>query len=125
VFGFFTGLHALARFPLGDKLILRAWGGPAVDLRIVTLATDYSGDLTGIPETDTQIQTDAVRDYFWSAGRWFLPVLGAGIDYGINEKFLLGLEFRTWFPLYRLWTGEDLPPIEGWRFGLGFRVTVR
>jgi hypothetical protein len=126
VFGFLTGLHALARFPLGDQFILRAYGGPGMDLRIITLALDlHPDDLTGDPETDAQIQTDAVRDYFWGRGRWFLPVLGAGFDYRLNEKFLVGLDFRTWFPLYKAWTKEDLPPIEGWRFGLGLRFTLR
>ncbi|MDR1100484.1 MAG: hypothetical protein LBL28_08400 [Treponema sp.] len=126
VFGFLTGFHALARFPLGDKFVLRAYGGPDMDLRIISLAADlHPDDLTGIRETDAQMQTDAVRDYFWARGRWFLPALGMGADYRINEKFLVGLDFRTWFPLYRLWTGETLPPMEGWRFGLGVRVTVQ
>jgi hypothetical protein len=125
VLGILTGIQALARFPLGDKFILRASGGLAMDFRIITLATDYPDDITGLPETDARIQTDAVRDYFWGRGRWLLPVLGTGFDYRINEKFFAGLDFRTWFPLYRLWTGEELPPIEGWRFGLGLRVTVR
>ncbi|MDR2257580.1 MAG: hypothetical protein LBE14_00370 [Treponema sp.] len=126
VFGFLTGLHALARFFPMDNLILRAYGGPDMDLRIITLAADlHPDDFSGLPETDAQIQTDAVREYFWEQGRWFLPVIGVGIDYGVNEKFLIGLDFRTWFPLYRTWSGEDLPPMEGWRFGLGLRITLR
>jgi hypothetical protein len=126
VFGFLTGLHVLARFSPVDNLTLRAYGGPDMDLRIITLAADlHPDDFSGLPETDAQIQTDAVREYFWEQGRWFLPVLGVGADYGVNEKFLIGLDFRTWFPLYRAWSGEDLPPVEGWRFGLGLRVTVK
>jgi hypothetical protein len=126
VFGFLTGIHALGRFSPMDNLTLRAYGGPGLDLRIITLAADlHPDDFSGLPETDAQIQTDAVREYFWGQGRWFLPVLGAGIDYGINEKFLLGLDFRVWFPLYRTWSGEDLPPLEGWRFGVGMRATLR
>jgi hypothetical protein len=126
VFGFFTGFHALARFPLGNQFVFRAYGGPDMDFRIITLALDlHTDDFSGLPETDAQIQTDAVREYFWEQGRWFLPVAGVGIDYGVNEKFLAGLDFRTWFPLYRLWSGEDLPPVEGWRFGIGIRITLR
>jgi hypothetical protein len=126
VFGFLTGFHALARFTLPYGLTLRAYGGPDMDLRVITLAADlHSDDFTGLPKTDARIQTDAVREYFWAQGRWFLPVLGVGADYEINEKFLIGLDFRTWFPLYRLWSGETLPPVEGWRFGLGVRATVR
>jgi hypothetical protein len=126
VFGFLTGIHGLARFPLGNQFALRVSGGPDLDLRVITLAADlHPDDFSGLPETDAQIQTDAVRDYFWGQGRWFLPVLGVGLDYVINEKYLVGLDFRTWFPLYRTWSGEDLPPIEGWRFGLGLRITLR
>jgi hypothetical protein len=126
VFGILTGVQALARFSLLDNLTLRAYGGPAADFRIITLALDlHPDDFSGLPETDAQIQADAVREYFWSRGRWFLPVVGAGIDYEINEKFLIGLDFRTWFPLYKLWSGENLPPLEGWRFGVGMRVTLK
>jgi hypothetical protein len=126
VFGFLTGFHALFRVPLGGPASLRLYGGPNMDFRIITLAADlHPDDFSGLPETDAQIQTNAVRDYFWGQGRWFLPVLGLGIDYGINEKFLVGLDFRTWFPLYKLWSGEELPSVEGWRFGLGLRITTR
>jgi hypothetical protein len=124
VFGIVTGIQALARFPLGDKFALRANGGFGMDFRIITLAAKHPDDLTGKPETDAQIQTDAVRDYFWGQGRWFLPVLGTGFDYRINKKFFAGLDFRTWFPLYRLWTKEELPPMEGWRFSVGLRITM-
>jgi hypothetical protein len=126
VWDFITGLQVLAKFSPLEKLTLRAYGGPSADLRIIALAPDlHPDDFSGKPESDAQIQTDAVREYFWSQGRWFLPVAGVGADFPINEKFLLGLDFRTWFPLYRLWSGEDLPPIEGWRFGVGVRITIR
>jgi hypothetical protein len=125
VFGILTGIQVLASFPLGEQFVFRGYGGPAMDLRIITLAADlHPDDLSGLPETDAQIQTDAVREYFWGRGRWFLPVLGTGFDYRINEKFLIGLDFRTWFPLYKVWSGEELPPLEGWRFGLGLRFTL-
>jgi hypothetical protein len=103
------------------------YGGPAADLRIVTLAIglNHPADFTGDIETDAQLQTDAIRRYFWSQGRWFFPVLGAGMDFPINEKFLLGFDLRVWFPLYRLWTDKHLPAIDGWRFGAGFRITPR
>jgi hypothetical protein len=126
VFGFFTGLQALARFPLNDIVSIRAYGGPAMDLRVVTLAADlHPDDFTDNPETDAKTQTDSVREYFWGDGRWFMPVLGGGADFSLNERFLLGIDMRVWFPIYRLWTGEDLPGIEGWRFGIGLRVTPR
>ncbi|MDR1318295.1 MAG: hypothetical protein LBJ90_01605 [Treponema sp.] len=126
VFGFFTGLQALVHFPLNDIVSFRAYGGPAADFRAITLAADlHPDDFTGNPESDAGMQTDSVREYFWDRGRWFMPVLGGGADFSLNEKFLLGIDARIWFPVYRLWTDEDLPGIEGWRFGIGLRVTPR
>jgi hypothetical protein len=126
VFGSLLGIQAVGRFPLSQRFTVRAYGGPAADLRIITLAADLNPrDTTGGLDTNARLQTDAVQEYFWGKGRWFLPVIGAGLDYTINEKFLLGLDFRTWFPLYRAWSGEDLPAVEGWRFGMGLRFTIR
>ncbi|MDR2160392.1 MAG: hypothetical protein LBP23_10045 [Treponema sp.] len=126
VFGTLLGIQAVGRFPLSEKFTARAYGGPAADLRIITLAADLNPrDTIGPLDTNAQLQTDAVREYFWGKGRWFMPVIGGGIDYTINEKFLLGLDFRTWFPLYRIWSGENLPAVEGWRFGAGLRFTIR
>jgi hypothetical protein len=126
VFGSVLGLQTLALFDITPAIDVRAYGGVAADLRVVLLAEDLnSTDFTGIPETDPQIQTDAVWDYFWSSGRWILPVIGAGMDFNLNSKLKLGLDLRVWFPLYRLWTAEDLPAIEGWRFGVGARITFR
>jgi len=102
---------------------VRAFGGPAFDLRVVVLADVvhklHPDDVTA------EDQADAVREYFWGKGRWFMPVLGGGFDFAINEKILLGLDTRVWFPIWRTWTGEDLPGIEGWRFGFGLRISPR
>ena len=128
VMGFLTGIQLTAFFPITENgMGVRVYGGPAADLRVVVLAfgLNHPADFTGIIETDAQMQTDAIRDYFWGKGRWFLPVLGTGMDFPINEKILLGFDIRCWFPLYRLWTDEKLPAIDGWRFGIGFRVTPR
>jgi hypothetical protein len=63
VFGMLTGIQAAARFPLGERFVFRGYGGPAIDFRIIALAADlHPDDLTGLPETDAQIQTDAVRE---------------------------------------------------------------
>jgi len=126
VFGFLTGFQIMGRFPLGRNMDIRIFGGPAADFRIVALAQNlHPDDFSGNPDTDAQMQTDAIRGYFWGKGRWFMPLAGLGMDFVINEKFLLGFDMRVWFPVYRLYTGEDLPPIEGWRFGLGLRISPR
>jgi hypothetical protein len=123
VFGFLTGIQALGRFRLNDSIAARVYGGPVADFRILALAGNlHPDDFTGIPESDARIQADAVREYFWEKGRWFLPVSGIGMDFVINERYKLGLDLRAWFPVYRLWAGEGLPAIEGWRFGAGIRV---
>ena len=128
VLGFLTGLQATARFPISQNgIYTRVNIGPVADLRVVTLAVglNHPDDFTGELETDAQMQTDAIRAHFWSKGRWFMFTTGAGMDFPINEKFFLGFDARIWAPVYRLWTDKDIPDIDGWRFGLGFRITPR
>jgi len=128
VMGFLTGLQVAGIFPIGENGIdVRVYGGPAADFRLVTLAfgLNHPADFTGNIETDARLQTDAIKEYFWSEGRWFFPVFGAGMDFPLNEKFLLGFDLRVWFPFYRIWTDKDLPGIDGWRFGVGMRITPR
>jgi hypothetical protein len=128
VMGMLTGLQATGLFPIRQTGIdVRAFAGLTADIRIVVLAfgLNHPDDFTGDIETDAQLQTDAIREYYWDKGRWFLPTAGAGMDFPINEKYLLGFDFRVWFPLYRLWTDEQIPKIDGWRFGVGFRITTR
>ncbi|MCL2879912.1 MAG: hypothetical protein FWF29_06690 [Treponema sp.] len=126
VFGFVTGLQIQGCFPLGKAMDFRLYGGPAADFRVVALALNlHPDDFSGDPNSDAQIQTNSIRDYFWGKGRWFLPVAGAGMDFIITDNFLLGFDMRVWFPFYRLYTGENLPTMEGWRFGIGFRISPR
>jgi len=126
VVGFVTAIQVTGNFPVGDKgVAIRAYTGPAADLRVVALAAglDHPSDFTGDINTDPQLQTDAIRDYFSKDARWFMPVAGFGMDFPINEKFLLGFDLRAWIPIYKAWTDKDLPAINGWRFGAGFRIT--
>jgi len=123
VIGFVLGLQAAWYYDVTSFITVRAYGGPAVDLRAVFLAehlTEGLDDLTAIRK-----DVDAVRKYFWSKGRWFMPVIGTGVDFTLNSRFKLGIDMRVWAPIYRLWSGEDLPAIEGWRFGPGVRLTIR
>jgi hypothetical protein len=121
VMGSVLGAQILGTFPLGDLVRLRAYGGPAADLRLCLIA----GGLEGADQKDASGQTDDIAAYFWGQGRWFLPVLGLGLDFKLFENIDLGLDTRVWFPVYRLWTGEDLPSVEGWRFSAGFKLTIR
>ena len=123
VLGFLTGIQLTGHFNLGSKgSAIRVYGGPAADLRVITLAVGLHPELD-LP--DAQIQTDAIFDYFWGKGRWFMPVFGIGMDFPVNSGFKFGFDLRTWFPVYKLWTNDNTPAIDGWRFGAGLRITLR
>jgi hypothetical protein len=119
--GFVTGLEILLRFDLNELMVVRVYGGPGADLRLCYIAADLNDN----EQEEASRQTEAVADYFWDQGRWFLPVFGTGLDFNVNSAFRLGLDLRIWFPVYKLWTGEDLPFVEGWRLGAGFKLTLR
>jgi hypothetical protein len=68
-------------------------------------------------------ETNALISYFWSNARWLLPVIGTGMDFDLSSKLRLRFDIRIWIPAYKLWTGENLPFVEGLRFGIGARVT--
>ncbi|MDR1596488.1 MAG: hypothetical protein LBR99_02170 [Treponema sp.] len=119
VIGSILGVQAQGAFPLSDKMQVRVYGGPAADLRICFVADGLEGN----DKEDASEETDAISGYFWGKGRWFMPVTGAGMDFMITEKIRLGFDTRIWLPAYRLWTGESLSFIEGWRFGFGIRFS--
>jgi hypothetical protein len=126
VAGVLTGFQLGARIPLGERGSLRFYAGPAVDIRLVFIASGLNdADLVKNDPAGAPMQTGAVRKYFWGQGRWFLPFVGAGYDFAVNDKILAGIDFRVWVPIYRLWTGEALPALEGWRFGPALRITLR
>ncbi|MDR2314552.1 MAG: hypothetical protein LBE02_08480 [Spirochaetaceae bacterium] len=129
VIGMLWGLQPVFRFrPRGDAFTIRAYGGLGFDTRIVFRAygikdneehTNSSGP-TGY--TIGEASKEITR-YFWGGGRWIFPFIGGGMDFDVLDGVLLGFDIRAWFPLWRIWTREGLPPIEGFRFGLGFRVS--
>jgi hypothetical protein len=119
VIGILLGVQAAWYFNFTPILTGRAFIGPAADLRIVLIAAGLND-----ADDDAADQTDSVRKYFWSQGRWFMPVIGTGLDITVNPRFKVGLDFRVWMPAYRIWSGEDLPGIEGWRFSPGIRFTI-
>ena len=122
VIGSLLGFQLAGYFDVSSKVTVRAYGGPTADLRIVLVAAGLEAH-----EDMKEVRKDVnkVRSYFWSQGRWLMPVIGTGADYTLNERFKLGIDFRVWMPMYRLWTGENLPAIEGWRFGPGIRLTIQ
>ena len=121
VIGFPFAIQAAWHIGLTPLLSLRAYGGPAADLRAVFVAAGLNKGLDDME--DIRRQTDSARSYFWSSGRWFMPVMGTGLDFSLSPRIKLGVDLRVWIPMYRIWTKENLPPIEGWRFGPGIRFT--
>jgi hypothetical protein len=125
VLGPVLGFLALGRFKLGDSATLRIYGGPAADLRLCFLADGVAGDEIDFKSGKTlSVLVEDISRYFWGEGRWFLPVAGLGFDYRLFPRLRLGFDARVWFPAYKTWTGEDLPPAEGWRFGAGLTVSI-
>jgi len=127
VLGFITSVQAVGAFPVGTNgIMLRVFGGPAADFRVVTLAFGlHPDDLDSANENNVHEHTSAVLNYFWSKGRWFMPVLGTGMDFPATENYLIGFDLRVFFPIYKLWTDDKTPMIDGWRFGVSFRITPR
>ncbi len=119
VIGSVLGIQAVYLFKPLDSWTIRVYAGPAIDIRISLTA----GGLEGADQKDAASQTKKVSSYFWEQGRWLYPVAGIGMDFAVNDDLLLGFDLRTWFPMYKLWTKEDLPDINGWRFGAGFTIT--
>jgi hypothetical protein len=122
VLGFLTGINLVAAFQISEKgVFARAFGGPVFDLRVVTQAFG----LHPLDMEDARRQTAAIKNYFWSDGRMFFFTVGAGIDFPIIQKYLLGLDLRVWMPVYRMWTDDHIPSIDGWRFAVGLRISPR
>jgi hypothetical protein len=121
VFGSILAFQGVYRLPLNAHVAVRFFAGPAMDLRLCLVAPD----LKGTDLSDAAAQTAEVTNYFWGSGRWLFPFVGLGADYRLSDKYTLGFDTRLWFPLYRLWSGENLPAVEGWRFAAGLRLSFR
>ncbi len=117
VTGFVLGAPLAYRYRFPNGIILRGFAGPALDLRLCLVA----GGLEGADKDDASSQTADVASYFWGGGRWFQPTAGLGADFPLLKDIGIGAELRTWFPVYKLWSDEELPAKEGWRFALALR----
>jgi hypothetical protein len=125
VTGLLLGLQPVFRWnPLGDKFTVRAYGGLSFDLRMIFSASGIDDD---DPHTNGYTVGDArseITSYFWGGGRFVFLHAGGGMDFPIlDNSFQLGFDLRIWFPIWRIWSGENLPGIEGFRFGAGLRIT--
>jgi hypothetical protein len=119
VIGPMTGFQLQGKTGIGPILFVRYFLGLNFDLRIILIAEDLNENDLEKASNHTQLTSE----YFWSKGRWFFPFAGAGIDFKTSPGLSFGLDGRVWFPVYKSQTNEDLPGLDGWRFGVGFRVT--
>jgi hypothetical protein len=129
VIGPILGLQPVFRFHPGlGKYTIRAYGGLGFDFRIILRAPGLGDDEdhtnNGVPGTGLTLgeARKEISSYFWGSGRFIFPFIGGGMDFPLMEGIDLGFDLRIWMPVWRAWTGEDLPFIEGFRFGVGFRL---
>jgi hypothetical protein len=119
VIGPMAGLHFQGKTGIGPMLFARYFLGVTFDLRIILIAEDLN-------ESDmakASNHTELTNEYFWNEARWIFPSAGVGIDFKISPRLSFGVDGRVWVPLYRWLTNEDLSGLDGWRFGVGFRIT--
>ena len=123
VIGSILGFQPVLRFnPKEDKFTIRAYGGLSLDLRIVFPAygiQDSEGHQDGQSVGEARKK---ITSYFWGSGRFIFLVAGGGMDFPIMENLDLGFDLRLWIPAWRIWSGETLPFVEGFRIGIGFRI---
>lgn len=117
VIGLILGAPVAYRYRFPNGIMLRGFAGPSFDLRFCLVA----GGLEGEDKDDAASQTSDIASYFWGSGRWFQPTAGIGADFPLLKGIRIGAELRTWFPIYKLWSGEDLPAKEGWRVAASIR----
>jgi hypothetical protein len=91
--------------------------GICYDFRFGVIADDLN-----TPDmAEAQSMTQKINAYVKQ--RSLFPVVGVGVDFRVAEKILAGLDFRFWIPAWKIKHNAGEPPIEGWRFGIGMRIT--
>ena len=130
VVGSILGLQPVFRFyPRGEAFTIRAYGGLGFDLRIIFRAygindneqhSNNNNPNTGLTVGEARKE---ITSYFWGSGRFIYPFIGGGMDFPLFDTMQIGFDLRLWFPVWRAWTGQNLPFIDSFRLGLGFRLT--
>ncbi|MFA6508090.1 MAG: hypothetical protein WCT14_18450 [Treponemataceae bacterium] len=121
VYGFMLNLPLDFSFRIAKLVGFHASVGMTADLRLCLVADGLDNDAQGL--ADATAQTGQVASYFWGAGRWLYPSASIGFDFPFTKNYFLGVDLRAWYPLYHLWSGENLPVTENLRFALGLRLS--
>ena len=130
VLGSILGFAPVYRFyPRGDAFTIRAYGGLSLDLRLIFRAygIDDNEQHTNNNNANTGLTVGQARQeissYFWGSGRFIYLFMGGGMDFPLLDNIQLGFDLRLWIPVWRIWTGENLPLVDSFRLGIGFRLT--
>jgi hypothetical protein len=118
VLGPLIGLGVEGKSNFFNFLSLRYTAGLTADVRFALIAEDLNSSELLQAEMDTTL----TNDYF--STRWFNLFFGVGFDFKVYEKLTGGLDFRLWFPAWKGPEDAALPAIDGWRFGIGLRLTI-
>lgn len=85
-------------------------GGPAIIARYGFLEYGISGNAINPGETlNASAQVDAINEYFWGYGRWFYPIVQAGIRYELETGWGAGLVIRAAIPVSNIWAKPEVP----------------
>ncbi len=93
--------RVMYEWKVSDQVDLGVSGGLTFAFRIPVVAWDegekYRADMTA----------------FFLEGRFIYPQAGVFVDWAIVEGLELRFSLRAFFPLYNLWSGEDMPFWDG------------
>ncbi len=97
----FGAVLKLGKFSMGGNI------GLALLLRVpIPLFSDISSDW------------GPIAAYFYAMARFFYPESEVYASYQLDNEITLKVAFRSYYPLFNLWTGEQLPFIDQYMFNL-------
>lgn len=85
-------------------------GGPAILVRYAFLESGVPAtEILSGEELNAGDQVKAVNGYFWGSGRWFYPMLQAGVRYKLETGWGAGLTIRAGIPVFNAWSQPKVP----------------
>ncbi len=115
VLGLLLDLPFTYTVPLGGHFRLAFGLGLALNARVGFLAD----------KSVTNDELMAINRYFWEVGRFAMPSTLLRIEYRLTERFDFGFAARALWPLFNLWTAEELPFLDQGIFGGSLVIRYR